>query len=126
MASIRSPARGARALPINYSFDRFENLGIPVWRPIPASENGRNRGKLSTMSIREPLVRDISDTALLAAIYPARETERPDAVFPRSVRVAPRRRARRPDREIHAFQRTRNVGLDHTHLCVRRIHQAAD
>src|SRR5207244_4260666 len=45
------------------------------------SENGRNRGKLSTMSTREPLVRDISDTALLAAIYRARETERPDAVF---------------------------------------------
>ena len=33
------------------------------------------------MSAREPLVRDISDTALLAAIYRARETERPDAVF---------------------------------------------
>ena len=33
------------------------------------------------MSIREPLVRNISDTALLAAIYRARETERPDAVF---------------------------------------------
>src|SRR5213596_4397947 len=33
------------------------------------------------MSTREPLVRNISDTALLAAIYRARETERPDAVF---------------------------------------------
>jgi methyltransferase (TIGR00027 family) len=29
----------------------------------------------------EPLVRHISDTALLAAVYRARETERPDAVF---------------------------------------------
>src|SRR4029450_8543716 len=33
------------------------------------------------MSTREPLVRNISDTALFAAIYRARETERPDAVF---------------------------------------------
>jgi methyltransferase (TIGR00027 family) len=33
------------------------------------------------MSTRDPLVRNISDTALLAAIYRARETERPDAVF---------------------------------------------
>jgi methyltransferase (TIGR00027 family) len=33
------------------------------------------------MSARDPLVRNISDTALLAAIYRARETERPDAVF---------------------------------------------
>src|SRR5439155_18020971 len=33
------------------------------------------------MSAREPLVRNISDTALLAAIYRARETERPDPVF---------------------------------------------
>ena len=33
------------------------------------------------MSTGEPLVRNISDTALLAAIYRARETERPDAVF---------------------------------------------
>src|SRR5438034_11597607 len=33
------------------------------------------------MSTCEPLVRNISDTALLAAIYRARETERPDAVF---------------------------------------------
>ena len=33
------------------------------------------------MSTREPLVRNISDTALLAAIYRARETERPDAIF---------------------------------------------
>src|SRR5438874_8403310 len=33
------------------------------------------------MSTREPLVRNISDTALLAAIYRARETERADAVF---------------------------------------------
>jgi methyltransferase (TIGR00027 family) len=33
------------------------------------------------MSTREPLVRNISDTALLAAIYRARETERTDAVF---------------------------------------------
>ncbi len=33
------------------------------------------------MSTREPLVRNISDTALLAAIYRARETERPDPVF---------------------------------------------
>ncbi len=29
----------------------------------------------------EPLIRNISDTALLAAIYRARETERPDALF---------------------------------------------
>lgn len=33
------------------------------------------------MSAQEPLVRNISDTALLAAVYRARETERPDAVF---------------------------------------------
>ena len=33
------------------------------------------------MGTREPLVRNISDTALLVAIYRARETERPDAVF---------------------------------------------
>ena len=33
------------------------------------------------MSTREPLVRNISDTALPAAIYRARETERPNAVF---------------------------------------------
>ena len=33
------------------------------------------------ISTREPLVRNISDTALLAAIYRARETEPPDAVF---------------------------------------------
>jgi hypothetical protein len=33
------------------------------------------------MSTREPLVRNISDTALLAAIYRARETKRSDAVF---------------------------------------------
>src|SRR6266436_3223559 len=33
------------------------------------------------MSTRDPLVRNISDTALLAAIYRARETERPDPVF---------------------------------------------
>src|SRR5580704_16323093 len=29
----------------------------------------------------EPLIRSISDTALLAAVYRARETERPDALF---------------------------------------------
>src|SRR5256886_10144524 len=42
------------------------------------------------MSTREPLVRNISDTALLAAIYRARETERPDAVFrdPFALRLA--------------------------------------
>lgn len=33
------------------------------------------------MSAPEPLVRNISDTALLAAIYRARETDRPDALF---------------------------------------------
>ena len=33
------------------------------------------------MSTHDPLVRNISDTALLAAIYRARETERSDAVF---------------------------------------------
>jgi methyltransferase (TIGR00027 family) len=33
------------------------------------------------MNTREPLVRNISDTALLAAVYRARETERSDAVF---------------------------------------------
>lgn len=33
------------------------------------------------MSQSEPLIRNISDTALWAAIYRARETERPDAVF---------------------------------------------
>jgi methyltransferase (TIGR00027 family) len=33
------------------------------------------------VSTGDPLVRNISDTALLAAIYRARETERPDAVF---------------------------------------------
>lgn len=33
------------------------------------------------MSAPESLVRNISDTALLAAIYRARETERPDALF---------------------------------------------
>ena len=33
------------------------------------------------MSTRDPLVRNISDTALLAAIYRARETERPDPFF---------------------------------------------
>jgi methyltransferase (TIGR00027 family) len=33
------------------------------------------------MTTRDPLVRNISDTALLAAIYRARETERPDPVF---------------------------------------------
>src|SRR4030095_13947489 len=33
------------------------------------------------MSTREPLVRNISDTALLAAVYRARETERADALF---------------------------------------------
>jgi methyltransferase (TIGR00027 family) len=33
------------------------------------------------MSTSDPLVRNISDTALLAAIYRARETERPDPVF---------------------------------------------
>jgi methyltransferase (TIGR00027 family) len=33
------------------------------------------------MASTEPLVRNISDTALLAAIYRARETERPDALF---------------------------------------------
>jgi methyltransferase (TIGR00027 family) len=33
------------------------------------------------MSAQEPLVRNISDTALLAAIYRARESDRPDALF---------------------------------------------
>lgn len=33
------------------------------------------------MSANEPLVRNISDTAMFAAIYRARETERPDALF---------------------------------------------
>jgi methyltransferase (TIGR00027 family) len=33
------------------------------------------------MSRAEPLIRNISDTALWAAVYRARETERPDAVF---------------------------------------------
>lgn len=33
------------------------------------------------MSNPEPLVRNISDTALLAAVYRARETDRPDAAF---------------------------------------------
>ncbi|HTS11860.1 MAG TPA: SAM-dependent methyltransferase [Candidatus Limnocylindrales bacterium] len=33
------------------------------------------------MSSAEPLVRNISDTALLAAIYRARETDRPNALF---------------------------------------------
>ena len=33
------------------------------------------------MTPPEPLVRNISDTALLAAIYRARETDRPDALF---------------------------------------------
>ena len=47
------------------------------------------------MSAQEPLVRNISDTALLAAVYRARETERPDAVFRdpfrRSLGPGPRR-----------------------------------
>jgi methyltransferase (TIGR00027 family) len=34
-----------------------------------------------TMNANEPLVRNISDTALFAAIYRARESERPDALF---------------------------------------------
>ena len=33
------------------------------------------------MAQSEPLIRDISDTAFLAAVYRARETERPDALF---------------------------------------------
>lgn len=33
------------------------------------------------MAQAEPLIRNISDTALLAAVYRARETERPDALF---------------------------------------------
>lgn len=40
----------------------------------------RNRSRLK-MSGQESLVRNISDTALLAAIYRAREADRPDAVF---------------------------------------------
>ena len=33
------------------------------------------------MTTIEPLIRDISDTALLAAVYRARESDRPDALF---------------------------------------------
>ena len=33
------------------------------------------------MAQAEPLIRNISDTALLAAVYRARETERQDALF---------------------------------------------
>src|SRR5438045_6393323 len=66
------------------------------------------------MSTREPLVRHISDTALLVANHRGRETERPDAVFRDPFARAPRRRAGRPDREINALQQARNVGLDHT------------
>src|SRR5947199_10409628 len=46
------------------------------------------------MSTGDPLVRNSSDTALLAAIYRARETERPDAVFrdPFAQRLAVERR----------------------------------
>ena len=33
------------------------------------------------MSETEPLIRNISDTARWAAVYRARETERPDALF---------------------------------------------
>ena len=33
------------------------------------------------MSSAEPLIRDISDTARWAAVFRARETDRPDAVF---------------------------------------------
>src|SRR5262245_51112998 len=40
------------------------------------------RGQVAiTMSQAEPLIRDISDTARWAAVYRARETERPDALF---------------------------------------------
>ena len=41
------------------------------------------------------------------AIYRARETERPDAVFRDPFARAPRRRAGRPDREINALQQAR-------------------
>jgi methyltransferase (TIGR00027 family) len=57
-----------------------EDRALPTKTDHKVRSDG-TRGKLSIMSDREPLVRNISDTALLAAIYRARETERPDAVF---------------------------------------------
>jgi len=45
----------------------------------------------------EPLIRNISDTALLAAVYRARETERQDALFRDPL-------ARRPSRSYPRIQ----------------------
>jgi hypothetical protein len=41
----------------------------------------RNSQETDFVAPAEPLIRNISDTALLAAVYRARETERQDALF---------------------------------------------
>jgi len=43
--------------------------------------NGATPREPDFMVQAEPLIRNLSDTALLAAVYRARETERPDALF---------------------------------------------
>ena len=68
------------------------------------------------MSQPEPLIRNISDTALWAAAYRARENERPNAVFrdPFARRLAGSRGEQ--ILEAHARKQEPGMGLDHPHL----------
>jgi len=61
------------------------------------------------MSMSGPLIRNISDTALWAAVYRARETDRPDAVFrdPFARRLA----GERGERIAQSFSSTTPLGM---------------
>ena len=74
------------------------------------------------MSSPESLIRNISDTARWAAMYRARESDRPDAVFrdPFAKRLAGSRGQEIATRD--AIQRTSDLGLDRPDLRLRPVH----
>src|SRR5437016_615915 len=82
------------------------------------------------MSEPEPLIRDISDTARWAAVYRARETERPDALFrdPFAARLAGERGeeifAKMPERNTAWAWVMRTVLFDQ--LITQQIAQGVD
>src|SRR5579872_7294278 len=98
-----------------------------------AGSNSYNRavGAVSQNGGMEPLLRNISDTALWAAVFRARETERPDAVFrdPFAGRLAGKRGIGIADTLPHASENswawvTRTYLFDQ--VIRERVEQGAD
>jgi methyltransferase (TIGR00027 family) len=65
---------------LSYQWRQRAEWGAGASAPIPAA-SAHDHLAPTLMTAPEPLIRNISDTAMWVAVYRARESERPDAVF---------------------------------------------